>query len=104
MVAIRFGMAALILLPWALRRPKFTDQLKEGAILSVFLTTLYVTQTYGLLFTSAANSGFITGLFIIFIPLFMFLLRRQRPKWLEGISAALAVYGLWRLPAGRRLQ
>ena len=100
MVAIRFGIAALILLPWALRRPKFTDQLKEGAILSVFLTALYVTQTYGLLFTSAANSGFITGLFIIFIPVFMFLLRRQRPKWLEGISAALAVYGLWLLTGG----
>ena len=100
MVAIRFGMAALLLLPWALRRPKFTSQLKEGALLSVFLTGLYLTQTYGLLYTSAANSGFITGLFIIFIPGFMFLQRRQQPKWLEAVSAVLAVYGLWLLTGG----
>jgi len=100
MVAIRFGIAALLLLPWALRRHKFTAHLKEGLILSIFLTALYVTQTYGLVFTSAANSGFITGLFIIFIPGFMFLLRRQRSNWLEAVSAGLAVYGLWLLTGG----
>ena len=100
MVAIRFGMAALLLLPWALRRPKFTAQLKEGAVLSLFLTLLYVTQTFGLVYTTAANSGFITGLFIIFIPVFMFFMKRQRPKWIEGVSAGLAVYGLWLLTGG----
>jgi len=100
MVAIRFGMAALLLLPWVLRRPRFSAHLKEGAILSVFLTALYITQTYGLVYTSAANSGFITGLFIIFIPVFMFLRRRQRPKKLEALSAGLAVYGLWLLTGG----
>ena len=100
LVAIRFGIAALLLLPWALRRPKFTAHLKEGVILSVFLTGLYLTQTFGLVYTSAANSGFITGLFIIFIPGFMFILRRQRLKWLEAVSAGLAVYGLWLLTGG----
>lgn len=100
MVAIRFGLAALLLLPWALRRPRLAAHLKEGALLSVFLTLLYVTQTVGLLYTSAANSGFITGLFIIFIPVFMFFMRGQRPNRLEGVSAALAIYGLWLLTGG----
>ena len=100
MVAIRFGMAALLLLPWVLRRPRVTANFKEGAVLSVLMSALYITQTFGLVYTSAANSGFITGLFIIFIPVWMFLLRRQRPKWLEAVSAGLAVYGLWLLTGG----
>ncbi len=100
MVAIRFGLAALLLLPWALQRPKFTAQLKEGAVLSGFLALLYVTQTFGLVYTSASNSGFITGLFIIFIPVFMFFMKGQRPRRLEAVSAALAVYGLWLLTGG----
>ena len=100
MVAIRFAVSALILLPWVLKRPRFTAHLKEGVILSGFLALLYLTQTVGLVYTSAANSGFITGLFIIFIPVFMFVLRRQRPGRLEIVSAALAICGLWLLTGG----
>lgn len=102
MVAIRFALSAAILLPWVSRRPRFTAQLKEGVILSGFLALLYLTQTVGLVYTSAANSGFITGLFIIFIPVFMFVLRRRRPCRLEVVSAALAICGLWLLTGGVR--
>jgi len=100
MVGIRFAVAAALLLPWVLRRPKLSDGLKEGVILSFFLTTLYITQTCGLAYTSAANSGFITGLFIVFIPCFTFFMQRQRLKWLEAVSAGLAVCGLWLLTGG----
>lgn len=100
MVGIRFAVSAALLLPWALRRPKFTAHLKDGMVLSVFLALLYLTQTVGLVYTSASNSGFITGLFIIFIPVFMFALRGQRPNRLELVSAALAVCGLWLLTGG----
>ncbi len=100
MVGIRFAVSAALLLPWALRRPSFKAHIKEGFLLSLFLSTLYLTQTVGLLYTTASNSGFITGLFIIFVPVFMYLLRRQKPTRLQAASAALALAGMWLLTGG----
>lgn len=100
MVAIRFVISAGLLLPWVLKRRDRGRHMKEGFYLSLLLATLYLTQTTGLLYTSASNSGFITGLFIIFIPVFMFLFRREKPARLQWISSALAVAGLWLLTGG----
>ena len=100
MVAIRFTISAALLLPWVLRRKNLLAHLREGLVLSVFLAALYLTQTTGLLYTSASNSGFITGLFIIFIPVFMYAFRREKPAAMQWVSAALAVCGLWLLTGG----
>jgi drug/metabolite transporter (DMT)-like permease len=100
MVAIRFFISAGLLLPWVLRRKDKTRHLKDGFYLSLFLALLYLTQTTGLLYTSASNSGFITGLFIIFIPVFMYLLRREKPTRLQVASAGLAIAGMWLLTGG----
>lgn len=100
MVGIRFLVCAALLLPWVLRRADKTRHLREGFFLAFFLTALYVPQTVGLVYTSASNSGFITGLFIIFIPVFMYLFRREKPTRLQGLSAALAIAGMWLLTGG----
>ncbi len=100
MVAIRFFISAGLLLPWVFKRKDKTRHMKEGFYLSLFLALLYLTQTTGLLYTSASNSGFITGLFIIFIPVFMYLLRREKPTRLQVASAGLAIAGMWLLTGG----
>lgn len=100
MVGIRFIVSAALLLPWVLKRKNKAAHLREGFYLSLLLSTLYLTQTTGLLYTSASNSGFITGLFIIFIPVFMYLFRREPPTKLQGLSAALALAGMWLLTGG----
>ena len=100
MVGIRFLISAALLLPWVLKRKNKALHLREGFFLSLFLSTLYLTQTVGLLYTSASNSGFITGLFIIFIPVFMFMLRGEKPTKLQGVSALLAIAGMWLLTGG----
>jgi drug/metabolite transporter (DMT)-like permease len=100
MVAIRFLISAALLLPWVLKRRNKGAHMREGFLLSLFLSTLYLTQTTGLLYTSASNSGFITGLFIIFIPVFMFLFRNRKPTVLQAVSAALALAGMWLLTGG----
>jgi drug/metabolite transporter (DMT)-like permease len=100
MVGIRFLISAALLLPWVLKRRNKGAHMREGFFLSLFLSALYLTQTTGLLYTSASNSGFITGLFIIFIPVFMYLFRRQRPTRLQAASAALAIAGMWLLTGG----
>ncbi|MEA3307459.1 MAG: DMT family transporter [Elusimicrobiota bacterium] len=100
MVAIRFLIAAIALLPWVMRRKNKLRHLKEGFFLSFFISLLYLTQTTGLVYTTASNSGFITGLFIIFIPVFMFIFKKRKPNVLHITSAFTALFGMWLLTGG----
>lgn len=100
MVAHRFLLSALLLAPWALVRHTRARHLKEAAILAVLLFLLYATQTVGLGYTSASNSGFITGLFVIFVPVFMLVFFRKPPTSVQWISSCLALVGLWMLTGG----
>lgn len=100
LVAHRFLLSALLLAPWALTRPARFKHMKESAILSLLLFLLYVSQTIGLGVTTASNSGFITGLFVILVPLFMLLFFGQAPTPVQWGSSALALAGLWLLTGG----
>lgn len=100
MVCHRFFLSALLLAPWALVRPGRGRHLKESLILAVLLFLLYTTQTIGLGFTSASNSGFITGLFVIFVPIFLLFFFLKPPTAVQWISSALALLGLWMLTGG----
>lgn len=102
MVAHRFLLAALLLAPWALVRRARFRHLKESVVLSVILFALYATQTVGLGYTSASNSGFITGLFVLFVPLFLLILFRRPPTTAQWGSSVLALAGLWLLTGGVR--
>ncbi|MDD5303364.1 MAG: DMT family transporter [Elusimicrobia bacterium] len=100
MVAHRFLLSALLLAPWALVRPSRGRHLKESLILAVLLFLLYTTQTIGLGYTSASNSGFITGLFVIFVPIFLLFFFRKSPTVVQWVSSVLALLGLWMLTGG----
>lgn len=100
LVAYRFLLSAALMLPWVFARPRIGALLKEGAILSVWLTALYISQTVGLGYTTASNSGFITGLFILFVPVFMYLFFKQKPNAGQWAAVGLAVCGLWLLTGG----
>jgi drug/metabolite transporter (DMT)-like permease len=100
LVAYRFLLSAFCLAPWALRRKNPLAHLKEAAILAAILGTLYVTQTIGLAYTSATNSGFITGLFVIFVPLFLLVFFKTPPTKVQWAASLLALGGLWLLTGG----
>jgi drug/metabolite transporter (DMT)-like permease len=102
LVAHRFLLSALLLAPWALTRPARFKHLKESAILAVLLFLLYVSQTVGLGHTSASNSGFITGLFVIFVPLFLLIFGGKPPTTVQWVSSVSALAGLWLLTGGIR--
>ncbi len=65
---------------------------RAGIAMGALLTAGYVLQTYGLAHTTAAHSGFITGLFVVFTPLLAALTRRRRPAGsiLAGVAISLA--------------
>jgi len=67
-LAARFAIASVVLAPISLRR---TDRrtLRTGAALGAVLAAGFALQTLGLRYTSATNSGLITGLCLIFAPI-----------------------------------
>ena len=73
------------------------DGVRAGLIMGAFLTAGYFFQTLGLERTSASNTGFITGLFVVLTPLFGAALLRQQagaPAW---VAAGLSTVGLYLL-------
>lgn len=101
LVGHRFLLAALVLglVLWAKRVP-IKPVLRQGMALGAILWLLYASQTIGLNYTSAANSGFITGLFVVFVPVFSLLLFRKPPTWIRWLAVGLAIVGLWLLTGG----
>lgn len=103
MVAYRFLLAGVVLLGYVLytKRP-ILKGLGRAFFLSVILFLLYIPQTVGLEYTTASNSGFITGLFVFFVPVFMITIFKHRPTVMEIVGAAVSLVGLWVLTGGLR--
>lgn len=101
MVGYRFLGAGLLLLLFLIfsGRPVHKG-LKPAFFMAVILWLLHMPQTIGLKYTTASNSGFITGLFVAFVPLFSYLIFRRRPSPLEVLASGLAIGGLWVLTGG----
>lgn len=92
----RFALAALLLAvvnPRALRRLSRQDVLR-GLALSAILAAAYLLQTVGLLYTAASVSGFITGMFLVFVPLISAVLLRRKVPASAWAAVALATFGL----------
>ncbi len=68
--------------------------LLAGVILGVILYASYTFQTVGLKYTTAGNAGFITGLFIVFVPILSFLALKQKPDVKSVFSVIIALTGL----------
>ncbi|WP_462382352.1 DMT family transporter [Pseudomonas sp. Marseille-QA0892] len=102
---LRFCLATLALLPllhyWP-RKPRAIPQRNDwlgGLLLGVVLTTAANLQQVGLLFTTVTNAGFITGLYVIIVPLIGIVLGHRAGLGTWG-GAALAVVGMFMLSVG----
>lgn len=91
LVFLRFLLASLFFLPFALRLPK--GAWGAGLELSFWLLLGYASQAVGLLYTSASRSAFITALNVVLVPLFLGLAGRRLglPVWLSALLAFLGV-------------
>lgn len=101
MVGYRFLLAGALLLVYLLASGRAVHKgLKRAAFMAVILWMLHMPQALGLKYTTASNSGFITGLFVAFVPLFSHLIFRRRPSVLELVASAISLVGLWVLTGG----
>ncbi len=95
-LAWRFILASLIMLalrPGCLRHIDRRGLFRGGA-LGLVLGLGYVTQTFGLLYASAAVSGFITGMFVVLTPVMAWVILRRRATLKVWLAVLLAAAGL----------
>jgi drug/metabolite transporter (DMT)-like permease len=69
-------------------------KLKAGLALGILLFVASTFQQVGIVFTSAGSAGFITGLYVVFVPL-IGLFRGQKLRWTILVTVLLAAGGLW---------
>lgn len=102
---LRFGVASLILLPILLVRRARSPQRKKsdpkilwkaGLLTGISLWLGYTFQTTGLMYTTPAHSGFLTGLSVVVVPplAFLFLKEKMNRGVLSGVLLAAAGLGL----------
>jgi drug/metabolite transporter (DMT)-like permease len=103
----RFFCAFLAVLPFALNehRKLTTNQTAPSSpipwarflVIGLCLFVAIASQQYGLLTTSVSNSGFLTGLYVVFVPLLGLILFREKPHWAAWPGALLAIAGIYLL-------
>ncbi|MEY2798831.1 MAG: hypothetical protein RIS22_1097 [Actinomycetota bacterium] len=95
-LATRFIIATFALI---LFRPKAlseinSEMLVKGSLLGIFLGSGYLFQTIGLHLTTAATTGFITGLYVVFTPILGALFLKSTVTRNEWIGVIMATIGL----------
>jgi drug/metabolite transporter (DMT)-like permease len=100
---VRFLIAALLLGLWLIlfERKQLAffnrNMLFSGILMGFWLFLGYATQTMGLLYTTSSKAGFITGLSVVLVPLFSFLLMKQSPSRNAVLGVIIATVGLFLL-------
>ncbi len=74
--------------------------LKYGLILGLIMGIAYLTQTWGITITTASKSGFITSIYIVIVPLFSYIVEKERVTGYQKIGFPLSLLGLYLLAGG----
>jgi drug/metabolite transporter (DMT)-like permease len=92
-VAVRFGLAALVMAFFTDLRTRFTrGEILAGLLLTGLLATGFGTQAVGLVYTTPARSAFIVALSSVLAPAVAFFALQQRQS--VAVIAALLVAGV----------
>jgi drug/metabolite transporter (DMT)-like permease len=99
---LRFALGCIALFPVILWRKKSLPPAEEGARLpykgslfaGLFLFAAAGFQQIGLQYTSSANSGFITGFYILFVPLIGMFFKHRAPRslWAAIVVCLIGFY------------
>ncbi|MGO9111689.1 MAG: DMT family transporter [Thermoguttaceae bacterium] len=95
---LRFLLGAMILLPWVrpFRLPSKTF-IQWALIAGTLLVVASVCQQAGMKYTTAGNAGFITGLYVVLVPVVMYVGWRQRVGWRRWAGTLIATAGVFLL-------
>ncbi|TDH34348.1 DMT family transporter [Pseudohoeflea suaedae] len=105
-IGLRFLVACIFIAPFAwfeARRaaePIRKSDLRGFVFIGLALFFGMVLQQFGLLLTTVTNSGFLTGLYVVMVPILSLLLLRQAPHPIVWPAVVLAFTGIWLLSGG----
>ena len=104
-MAIRFTIAAVILMLIAWRRWKEIDRgYVAGCVpTGLALTAAYVFQTWGLTYTTPGKNAFLTTFYVIVTPFLVWLVSKSRPSRYHVIAAVLCMAGVGLISVDRDL-
>jgi drug/metabolite transporter (DMT)-like permease len=106
----RYLLAALVVLPIALQVRRIDthalprEQYKWMFVAGFFLFAGSALQQAGMVYTTAGNAGFITGLYVVLVPIALFFFWREKPHWMSIVAVALAGIGAFLLSTGGRFE
>lgn len=95
-VGLRFGTAALVMLPfaWTALKGLTATEIKAGLLVGVSITIGYVLQTKGLQTIPSSKSAFITALYVPLVPILQWLVLRRPPSLMAWAGVGLAFAGM----------
>lgn len=104
----RYLLAAVVVMPFALRISRSIqpgvrisrEQYKWMFIVGVVLFGGSAIQQLGLLYTTAGNAGFITSLYVVLVPIMLFVVWREKVHWISVVAVGLAGAGAFFLSTG----
>jgi drug/metabolite transporter (DMT)-like permease len=103
---VRYIIGGLLVLPlalreWKRRKAELTQKswLLVGVLCLAFFFGSWLQQA-GLATTTATNGGFLTGLYVFFVPLIGYFVFRTRPHWVVYAGVPMALVGIYFLNGG----
>lgn len=105
--AVRYALGALAILPlviWELRRSREAVTRRDWWIIALVAITFFLgawLQQFGLTMTTVTNAGFITSLYVLFVPFFALAFLAQRPHPVIWIGVPMAIVGVYLLNGAR---
>jgi len=96
-ISLRFTTAFIVLTLILNTRLKKINwrTFKIGSFLGLWLFFGFAFQIYGLQFTTASRSGFITGLSVIIVPVLSIFILKDRPTLSSWLGVLLALIGMY---------
>ena len=104
--AFRFIIGFLVLGAVNFKRLRHVSRktLKYSVLVGLSLVVVYAGATYGVMYTSVSNAGFIGAMTVLFTPLFEFILYRKRPDRKFSFAIVLCLIGIAMLTLNETLK
>jgi drug/metabolite transporter (DMT)-like permease len=94
--ALRFLIAFFIAVVFAFPKLKTVSRetIKYSALIGIALLFVYIGATFGVMYTSLSNAGFLCALTVVITPILAFVVSKQKPDKKLAVVVVMCVIGI----------